>query len=161
MIMNRARTHNQIRFMFKFSSFSYRVSLSLFKSYIIDLFLYIYIYIYFFFFFLTVHPTRIPDQPARAQIENCRTNTPTVDGKLPPIEPNAFESVGVFPFPKPEQPDLIINPETPWDIRRFFDKNIQNPTMFEINRRKFTWNPSNRTRSGEISSRSSLDPARS
>ena len=68
--MNRARTHNQIRFMFKFSSFSYRVSLSLFKSYIIDLFLYIYIYIYFFFF-LTVHPTRIPDQPARAQIENC------------------------------------------------------------------------------------------
>ena len=158
--MNRARTHNQIRFMFKFSSFSYRVSLSLFKSYIIDLFLYIYIYIYIFFFWLStqlVYSTNPPEPKSKT----ARTNTPTVDGKLPPIEPNAFESVGVFPFPKPEQPDLIINPETPWDIRRFFDKNIQNPTMFEINRRKFTWNPSNRTRSGEISSRSSLDPARS
>ena len=84
-----------------------------------------------------VYPTN-PNNPPELEPKTARTNTPTVGGGSPPTEPDAFRSVGGFPLLKPEQPDPIINPETPNDIQRFFDENIQNPTIFEVIRRKFT-----------------------
>ena len=103
-----------------------------------------------------VYPTNLPEpKPKTAQ-----TDTSTVGGGSPPTKPNAFGSVGGFPLPKLEQPNSIINLETFGDIWRFFDENIQNPAIFEAIRWKFTWNPSDWTRFGEILSRSSPDPTR-
>ena len=65
-----------------------------------------------------------PSNPPEPEPKTVQTDTPTVGGESPPMKPNAFESVGGFPLPKPEQPNPIINPETSDDIRRFFDENI-------------------------------------
>ena len=79
-----------------------------------------------------------PNNSPEPKPKTAQTDTPTVGGGSPPTEPDAFGSVGGFPLPKPEQPDPIINPETPGDIRRFIDENIQNSAIFEVIWRKFT-----------------------
>ena len=68
-----------------------------------------------------VYPSNLPE----SELETARTDTPMVGGGWPPSELDAFGSVGGFPLPKPEQPDLIINPETSGDIRRIFDKTYE------------------------------------
>ena len=107
-----------------------------------------------------VYPTN-PTNQLEPEPKTAQTDTSMVGDGSPPTKPDAFGSVGGFPTPKPEQPDPIINPETFGDIRRFFNENIQNLAIFETIRRKFTWNPSDWTRSGEILLRSSPDPTRS
>ena len=79
-----------------------------------------------------------PSNPPEPEPKTAQTDTSTVGGESSPTEPDAFESVGGFPLPKPEQPDPIIYPETSGDIRRFFGENIQNPAIFEVIRRNFT-----------------------
>ena len=76
--------------------------------------------------------------PPELEPKTAQTDTSTVGGRSLPMKPDAFGLVGGFPLPKPEQPDLIINPETFDDIRRFFDENIQNPVIFEVIWQKFT-----------------------
>ena len=73
-----------------------------------------------------------PSNPPQPEPKTARTDTPMVGGGWPPLELDAFRSVGRFPLPKPEQPDLIINPETSNDIRRIFDKNLQRPAVLEF-----------------------------
>ena len=50
--------------------------------------------------------------PPEPEPKTAQTDTSTVGGRSLPMKPDAFGLVGGFPLPKPEQPDLIINPET-------------------------------------------------